>query len=58
MKKFKIILNSEKYATLEAIDEEDLYRKIRTGHYGIMSIRANFPEIIKENNIKQIIEEV
>lgn len=56
MKKFTIVLESGNFTTLEAIDQEDLYRKISTGQYGIMTRRFN--EIITKQNIKKIIEEV
>jgi len=55
MKKFTIVLNSGKSTTLKAIDDKDLFRKIRMERYGRITRRFN--EIITEQNIKEIIEE-
>jgi len=54
---YLIKLKSGLSCELRADDEKDLYRKINSGHYGILSIRSLNRVIITEKNIAEIVEQ-
>lgn len=59
MKTYKIILKDGDIGTIDAEREEDLYKKLATGLYGVLPRRKNSNMIrYTPENIKEIIEEL
>ncbi|MCL4354052.1 hypothetical protein M1349_01105 [Patescibacteria group bacterium] len=55
MKKYRILVKQGFYGTIEAKDEEELYKKLSTGAYGVLTRKENI--LFTRENIKEIIEE-
>ncbi len=57
MKTYRIIVNTGDAGRVNAENEEDLYRKLSTGAYGVLPIRSRDMIRFTPENIKEIIEE-
>lgn len=56
MKTYRIALKKGYGGTVDAESEEELYRKLATGHYGVLPRRGRNIRYTPEN-VKEIIEE-
>lgn len=56
MKKFRIILKSGDYTEWNAENEEEVLKKISTGHYGILPVRARHMLYINPNTLDKVEE--
>jgi len=58
MKNYKIILKDGSNTKMEAENEDELFQKIDSGHFGILPIRGTSRKLITRNNIDSVEEDL